>query len=375
MQQRLPWIDAARGLCVIAVVLLHVGIFHSFELSLAPREHPAFHDWVLLNEAVLAKLRMPLLLLLSGWLARTKIQQGIGYARTRLTLLSNLHIFVVWSCVYFACGILVPFGQPDARTAPTLLRSLVNPAFGPLWFVYVLVVAMFLLAITRRLPAWSVLLGFFVLGWGVLLATGDVAGLPRAVFFAVGARYGPQLLTATRSWKTIAIAAAGYILFFPIAERLPERSAYPFGVAAGLCAAIVFLALMQAFGKMALARPAAWVGRRTLGVYVLHWPLVMGLAFLGRTQRALFQPWLQTPASAIAYDITISLAIVALCVGLESLLRRVGLGILFDPPRAAKRLATAGARTGTEGDSRPQAEVPNTESYASMTTSSANRVK
>lgn len=347
---RQAWIDMARGFCVMAVVLLHVGLFHVF--TLAPDSHgrPLARAWVLFNTTILADLRMPLLLLLSGYLARTKVRAGLNFARTRLAILTNLHLYVVWTLVFFAAGVLFFPGMGDqpyeGRSAIGLGHSLLYPQSGPLWFVYVLFVSITALAATRRLPAPVVLLGFFVVGWVSMAVTRDAAGLPRAVFYAVGALAGQRLLEFTRSRILPLLTLLAFAAQTAAVELLdldPVLS-YPLTVAGGICAAITFLALARLVAKVAVLRePGAWVGRRTLGVYVLHWPMVGLLTCVGMTHPEWFTGWLRHDAMVVLYPILASAVIVLLCIAAEKALKAVGLGVLFDPPQMIKDAVTRGA--------------------------------
>lgn len=337
----------ARGFCVIAVVLLHVGLFHVFPLSPDDHGRPLARIWVVLNTAILADLRMPLLLLLSGYLARTKIRQGLSAARTRLAILTNAHIYLVWTLVFFALGVL---HYPAVVTTPLrswreLGWSLLYPQVGPLWFVYVLVISIAVLAATRRLPAPVVLLGFVAVGWAIIAAGGGEAGLPRAVFFAVGALFGEQLIALTTSWLASLLALAGYGILVVLAERVSPVIAYPLDLVGGVCAAVAFLALAQVVARWRVLRvPGAWIGRRTLGVYVLHWPLVAALTWVGLRYPDVLRPLLSHQVVEVAYPILITAVVIALCLLLDRALRAVGLGVLFEPPAPLRRWVTGTSR-------------------------------
>lgn len=347
---RLEWIDMARGFCVIAVVLLHVALFHVFPLTPDDHGRPLARAWVLFNTAVLGSLRMPLLLLLSGFLARRKIREGLRFARTRLAIATNLHLYLVWTLLYFAVGILfypyVDRAKFETHSWSGLALSLLYPQVGPLWFVYVLSVSLFVLALTRRVPPALVLVGFFAAGWAIMALTRDAAGLPRAIFFAAGALVGEQLIALTRSWIASGLAFVVYVAGAAVAEKIDVVLGYPLEVAAGLCAAVAFLALAQLVAKARWFRvPGAWVGRRTLGVYVLHWPFVAALTWFGVQRPELFRGWLSGQVAEIAYPIAVAALIVILCIGLERLLKAVGLGVLFDLPGSVKRRLVRGAAT------------------------------
>ena len=110
---RLAWLDAARALAIVGVVLLHVSIGHFYGL-------PHADDWVLprwdrINQVV-AVVRMPLLFVVSGMLAAGKIRRGFTRGNAILSAVTNYYLYLVWLAVYgvlfLASGpIVVPF-QP-----------------------------------------------------------------------------------------------------------------------------------------------------------------------------------------------------------------------------------------------------------------------
>ena len=173
---RLPYLDVARGLCVLAVVLVHVGYFHVFPLAGDPAGRPALKVWEVFNSAVLSEVRMPLLLLVSGWLAGSKIRAGLGSGKTRWAVLGNVYLVVVWTCLYALVERLIAPGPAltatsRAESVPAVLLEIVNPSFGPLWFVYLLALATVLLCLTRRLPPALVTVTF----WPTLTLTRSVS--------------------------------------------------------------------------------------------------------------------------------------------------------------------------------------------------------
>ena len=346
---RQAWIDMARGFCVIAVVLLHIGLFHAFPLSPDSHGRPLARAWVLLNTAVLADLRMPLLLLLSGYLARTKAREGLRYARTRLAIATNLHLYLVWTLVFFALGVLaypsLEVPAQEGRSLHGLLASLLYPQTGPLWFVYVLFGSLTVLAATRRLPAALVLAGFFLVGWGVVAVSHDTAGIPRAVFYAAGALWGERIVRLTDSRPVALGALVTYGGLMASIEKLDPAVSYPVIVLAGVCAAVAFLTIAKILAPVRLLRvPGAWVGRRTLGIYVLHWPFVAALTRLGTVHPDWFRPWLQSQTVVVLYPVVMTGVVIGLCMATERLLRAVGLGVLFDLPTALTHRLTRSAR-------------------------------
>lgn len=353
----MPYLDAARGLCVLAVVLVHLDYFHTFPLTGDPAGMPVLKAWEILNLTVLAQLRMPLLLLLSGWLAASKVRAGLRSGRTRWAIVRNVHLVVVWTVVYVVVERLVAPGPRAVATAHTesltgLLGEIALPTFGPLWFVHLLAICLIVLAAARRLPPALVLIALLLVGWAVERATGDPAGLPRAVFFAAGVYLAPRLPNLVRSRRAVVAAIPTALGFGALYAVAPESIQYPLDVATCLPLALLALAGMAAVTRrplgLRLSRPLSWVGRRTLGVYVLHWPIVGIIAVMAGRHAGAFGWLYHDTALAIAYPLALTALIAAACIALEAGLKRAGLGILFEPPARMRRaIDPAGAEAAS----------------------------
>ncbi|MDO5712192.1 MAG: acyltransferase [Micrococcales bacterium] len=362
-QARLAYLDVARGLCILAVVLVHVGFFHVFPLAGDPTGRPALKLWVVFNSAVLAEVRMPLLLLVSGWLASSKVRAGLGSGKTRWAIFANIHLLVVWTILYAIIERLTAPGPAQvatstAETVPAALLEIVNPAFGPLWFVHLLAISLVVLSLGRRLPPALVIGALLAIGWVTLWYTGERAGIPRAVFFAVGVYLGPKVPAMVSSRPALIGAGAATLGFGVLAAVLPPLPRYPVEVAACVPLSILVLAVAawatRARRLSVLTRPLAWVGRRTLGVYVLHWPLVGILTVWAANRAGDFGFLRRSQMMDVTYPLVVTLIIAATCVVAESALRRVGFGILFEPPTRLRRLVDPAAR---QQPAQPQAAV------------------
>lgn len=344
---RLPYLDVARGLCVLAVVLVHVGYFHVFPLAGDPTGRPMLKAWEVFNSAVLSEVRMPLLLLVSGWLAGSKIRAGLGSMKTRWAVLGNVYLVVVWTVLYALIEWLVAPGPAlratsRAESVPAVLAEILNPSFGPLWFVYLLALSTVFLCLTRRLPPALVVGALLLLGWAIFWRTGDPAGLPRAVFFAVGFYLGPRVPDLIASRRALVGAGVATLVLGVAAALLSPLLRYPVEAAACVPLSILVLALAAWATRTPALRPVtaplAWVGKRTLGVYVLHWPLVGLLTVFGATHPATFAFLQRSPLADIGYPLVVTLLIAAACVLAEAGLRRARLAVLFEPPAALRRL-------------------------------------
>lgn len=343
---RFAWVDVARGFVVVMVVVMHVGIYHYLPMTQG-QESNGFWTEV---SSVLQVVRMPALLVLSGWLASSRIRSGLASRRTRRSILANAYLYVLWLAGYVA--VAVALGATTMAQAPapsTFLGQLLLP-YSTLWFLAALVWYTAGLAALRRVPAPIVLAGLFALGWVTteLFPVGDGlwANIPHlAIYFALGVHaraaietIGRHALIATTAGIVTAVLT-GEVIQTLAGAGLPT---YPLTVLQALAGvAAIFGAASLAVRHLGpLTRPMAWLGRRTLPIYTLHYLAVMAVSTvesgpLYRLDRALigseFGRW--------AYPVVATAVIVALAVSVREAARYVGLEWLFtmpSPPRLAR---------------------------------------
>jgi uncharacterized membrane protein YcfT len=259
---RIDWVDAAKGMSILLVVLHHVVIL-SEPHGLVPGPVSA------LNTA-LASLRMPLFFLASGLFAAAPL------AASWRTLLHRrvaffLYLFVLWTLLQSVVLMALPADvlPPDspATWADVAWEALLP---GPaMWFLYALAVFSVLGKLVRRTPAWAQLLVS-----GVLCAAVG-AGLVTFESFA---------------WTFM----ARYLFFFllgvharTVVESVAERSSLLLVVAGGaLCGvtagASVALGVRDVFGVAFATNVVAVTFGVLLAGYLSRFRAFSGLVVLGR---------------------------------------------------------------------------------------------
>lgn len=327
--QRLLWPDLAKGLCIVLVVLHHVTKFYA---PLMPDDvAPIGTAWQAVM-AALKPIRMPLFFVISGLFASGSIRRPWRAARRRLV--GGYYLYVVWLVIF---AVVYGFERTiDANRTDSFadfLGELVWAATS-MWFLFALVAYFVLAKAMRRLPAG------WVIGAAVLLS-GATSYLPfdeanrvsvlfHFSFFAFGA-YCPALVRRISEVDLpLRTLAAAYVVGTAGLFRLdPPRSiqlvllslvGIPLGIA-------VAVRLSQ---RAAVAEPIAWLGRRTLRVYVLH------VAILAVVVHTPLSPALASPAGTVVatllFPVLVTAGVVLLCLGLHAVLVRLGFGFLFDLP-------------------------------------------
>ncbi|GAA2230894.1 acyltransferase [Herbiconiux moechotypicola] len=285
---RAVWIDVARGVCVILVVLLHVRIF-VFE-PLVPEEVDT-RAWREFTE-FFGPFRLPLLFALSGLLVSERVRHGWGDRRNLLRVASSYWIYLVWLTVFALMSLAVTAsGVPfKIHSVPDYLLQLVLPD-TILWFVFALAVYVAVLTTLHRVP-WPVVLGVFaavavgsglvpasdaeamwvhMLYFGVFFAVG--VHLPRVLVWLAGGRMLPKLLVCL-------VAFVGLLELWELTSLgdMLESGLRLVRDAAAIALAVVVCSLVSRVPGV--SRVLAGVGRRTLPVYVMQLPWLWALYLL-----------------------------------------------------------------------------------------------
>lgn len=331
---RLLWPDVAKGVCILLVVLHHVTTKHYAPL-VAEGLGPVEGVWVGLS-SVLKPVRMPLFFLVSGFFAARLVQRPWTDVRARAVRLG--YVYVVWLVLLwgvFSLEVTLPTNRTQGWLE--LLLDVVYASTG-LWFLYALVLYTVLAAALRHLPP-AVVVGVAVVvssaaSFLPLEETNRVSVLFHFTFFALGA-YAPDLVrrVAGAGLSLRALVAAYVCLSLLLVPLDPPRSIELVllslvGLPAGLTAAVALSRVPR------VAEPLAWLGRRTLPIYVLHMVVIAGVQHSGVVLGEG-----RTVASfvlTLTYPLLLTGLVVAGCLVTHALATRHGLGFLFALPQARR---------------------------------------
>lgn len=304
-------IDAARILCLLLVVLIHLLMIGAeitpdgVELSRPLEAQPWF------AAATWAGQIMPLFFILGGytgirsWRSATRRgERWWSYVRGRVLRLARpaLPFFLFWLAVLL--------GGRAAGVDPALLDAVAAGAGTPLWFLAAFLLAQSSVPVFARLherARWATLAALL----GLAAATDAAAALTgveavRWLNFAFVWWFVQQLgfllldgsitrLRARRSGAValLAIAAAGYLLLWPgvaagwhSADMLHNLNPPTVSLALlGVAQLALFELLRPALRRCMDARPvrvvAFLVGSRAMSVYLWHLPVIIALTGLG----------------------------------------------------------------------------------------------
>jgi uncharacterized membrane protein YcfT len=344
---RLDWVDLAKGISIILVVMMH----SAFGVGEATGEIGALH-WVI---AWANPFRMPEFFLISGlFLAAVIGRDWVRYADRRVV--HYLYFYLVWAVIHIAFKFaLGAYGAGQA--AGYLAFALVEP-YGVLWFIYMLAVvsAAAKLLHTLKVPHWAAL----ALGAALQIAPihSGIYVLDQFceffVYFYAGYALAPAIFrltewAAARPLAAIAALAAWaavntLIVFTPGFAVLPTEThagiaslpgVHLVAAVAGsfaLCVLSALLAKVPAFDWL------RWLGARSIVVYLAFaLPMAVGRELLIR---------LGVIDDTSVLSITVLVIAIVSPLILEQLIRITGFGkFLFQRPAWAHIPGTPGARS------------------------------
>ncbi|HYZ33509.1 MAG TPA: acyltransferase family protein [Crenalkalicoccus sp.] len=338
---RLGWVDTARGLTMIMVVLLHADVVAT---AIGQQSVP-----ITLLDFALYPLRMPMFFLVSGMLAAGLLQRSAEEVLHR-RVLHYAWLYALWSLIYagLQAGLMAGLGPPA-------MRAYYNNIEGPVaallvtwnntWFLYALMLFFGIALVLRRLPPAAQMAAALLLALPGTLAWGTAIGLPvldrfyHLPYFVFGILASARLKEAAPRLGRPALLVPivlvwGGLTLFAQHERVLREPP--------VIAALSLLAVPAGLGLAALlaarlpwlARPLQVIGRNTLAIYVLH-------TLLLRPMMALL-PWQALPG-AVALPL-LALTAVGLALVLGKGLARVP-GLLAVPRLGRKtEPALAGTR-------------------------------
>lgn len=338
--QRHDWVDALRGACIIAVVLFHVTIWQFLP---AVEGSPLIASaWETLN-LVLGGIRMPVLLAISGFLAGNRIREGFRSPRALVRAGNTYYLYFIWTALL---GVFYwTLNDETMRHAfiglGPFMKELIVPT-TPLWFIFALSTYTITLVFLRHINARVILAMLAVLTVATISIGEDtVLGLgikiPQYfVFFAIGV-YSSQWLTA-RARSTSPLQMVILAMALCVALALSPLVVHPLFdgsvfLMRGIIAVEFSFALVGAITRhwTRITSILAALGRRTLEIYVLH--IILVFAATAVIKSLVLSHVLSIPAVAMIWPAMMTVAIIAVSIGIRIITDRARLTWIFNPPR------------------------------------------
>lgn len=350
--ERIVWIDAARGVCVLAVVLMHTTL-SAYLGYLQPGTSTGFWSWFI---DAMTPFRMPGLAMLSGLLLARRIRTGWSDRTLRVSIASSSWLYAVWLLAFALFAGLIgsyvwtgPVGMGEGFRFDAYLDQLVLPR-TILWYVFALAVWSALLATLHRVDPALILVTLAILSIcshyvPVADDNDQYRNLLRyAVFFAIGV-YGSTWLRERVQTRHAPFAVAALAVYLGAGGIIAQGNSHVYAVLSvprDAAAAILLLLLMSVLCRVrAIGAVLGWVGRRTLPIYVLHGLLLETLAYVPHWGSVIDRAGVRSVAPLL-----VTAAIAFLSIGVFELVVRTPARVVFELPGPVRRALLRWRRRG-----------------------------
>ncbi|GAA3695089.1 hypothetical protein GCM10022268_02270 [Sphingomonas cynarae] len=277
VKQRIPYFDFMRGLTVILVVMFHACCWGYLSESQVPALYVHFN-------AFLANIRMPVLMMISGYLIKNIARKERREVMGRIAQL--MWLYALWMPVNLVAHVVAAGDQTGiADLCGKMILEWINPT-SEMWFIWSLVIFTGLAYALRDVPKHVIII-LLVVGNGLTYQFEwfanqlAAASMPRmAMFFFGGIFFHQQinrLVASPFRWGTLLTLMTGTVGFHYSESVIHEGlGIYVFQ---GLETVLVSLTIMY------LCRMLTWshhlvavfgkIGRNTLPIYLAHVPMIL----------------------------------------------------------------------------------------------------
>jgi uncharacterized membrane protein YcfT len=364
-------VDAARGLAIVLVVVLHAADW---------LDTGGIHldTWIQAN-IVIAALRMPLFFAVAGVVGSKLLRaRWPDLIAGRVTLL--FWVYLAWQPIGSLVGLIVYDLKGEPLEPSHMLVSLALTPIRPrleLWFVWALALMFLTARLTRRIPVpvqlvVSGALSAVCLWRGFPISNPGWLGLfTFYVFFLLGLHHRERILrlsgqVARSPWLAVVLLAAWTAVALPEQLLDLDRFIGP-ALVVRLLGLVAGIALASAVARGRLLR---YLGARTLPIYLAHTPFIIILVRL--IQLSGQREWAQRLSPVLPLALT--LVVIPLCLVTSTLLSATPARVLYEPPArltfnvfmlcTGRFRAGQGRRTAAPGDPGPAVPAPLPSPYA-----------
>jgi uncharacterized membrane protein YcfT len=262
---RVDWVDYAKGLCIIFVVMMHS--------TLGVEAAAAKSGWLHGLVEFARPFRMPDFFLISGLFLAQVIDRDWRIYLDR-KVVHFAYFYLLWMTIQFV------FKAPEiaaasgaAEVARLYLLALIDP-FGTLWFIYLLPIFFVAVKLARRVPVaviWTVgaalEIAHIETGWMVI---DEFAA--RFVYFYTGCILARQMFALTSRAQAQPWLALGLLTLWGLLNSTMVHAGYAplplFSLALGLIGAAAVATVSSLMAMHDVFRPLRYCGRNSIVIYL-----------------------------------------------------------------------------------------------------------
>jgi uncharacterized membrane protein YcfT len=349
-QSRVSWVDYAKGICIVLVVLMHSTLGVENAAGGASWVH-GFIGWA-------KPFRMPDFFLISGLFLASRINRPWrDYLDSKV--LHFAYFYILWMSIQFATK---GYGLYQAGGAEGMFRDyalgFVEP-FGTLWFIYMLAVFFVVVKATRFVPP------LLVFTTGALLEMAPIETghmvidefASRFIYFYAGYWLAGHVFKFAEgvNFKSVPAIVSG-LFIWAIGNTMMVRSGLAdvpgFGLALGFIGAAAVISTGVLLSKTRLAAPLRYAGENSIVIYLAFF------LFMAATRSLLLQYNVISDLGSVALLTTAAGVIGPILLFWAT--RPTKLSLLFRRPAWA-RLASQPAQWHSDGHvtfNQPEARGP-----------------
>jgi uncharacterized membrane protein YcfT len=264
--QRIDWVDYAKGICIVMVVMMHS--------TLGVEQALGQEGWLGKVVAFAKPFRMPDFFLISGlFLALVIARDWRTYLDRKVVHFA--YFYLLWTAIQFAVKAPLLAQGGIAGLAWLYLETFWEP-FGTLWFIYLLPIMFVVskLAHDRRVPAvavWAAAAALEVakVKTGFTLID-EFAG--RFVYFYTGYALAPVVFAFAKRAQDLPELALGALLGWAVLNGFLVFNGYAelafVSLALGLAGACAIVAVSALMAKKGLFAPLRYCGANSIVIYL-----------------------------------------------------------------------------------------------------------
>ena len=349
-QSRVSWVDYAKGICIVLVVLMH----STLGVENAAGGVSWLHDFITWAKP----FRMPDFFLISGLFLASRINRPWQeYLDSKV--LHFAYFYILWMTIQFATK---GYGLYQAQGAEGMLRDyalgFVEP-FGTLWFIYMLAVFFVVVKATRLVPPMLVFTAGALLEMAPI-ETGHMVideFASRFVYFYVGYWLAAYVFKFAEgvNFKSVPAILSG-LFIWAMLNTFMVQTGLAFvpglGLALGFIGAAAVVATGVLLSKTRLAAPLRYAGENSIVIYLAFF------LFMAATRSLLLKYQVISDLGSIALLTTAAGVIGPILLFWAT--RQTKLSLLFRRPSWA-RLASRPAQWHSDGHvtfQQPEARGP-----------------